>query len=55
MTDIILKIYTYLKANRMTALLSFLLVTALLVMSVLRLNYKEDIEKAIMTDGNAAK
>ena len=52
MTDIILKIYTYLKANRMTALLSFLLVTALLVMSVLRLNYKEDIADFLPLDGN---
>ena len=36
----------------MTALLSFLLVTALLIMSVLRLNYKEDIADFLPLDGN---
>lgn len=40
------------KKNKVTALLSFLLVTALLVMSVLRLNYKEDIADFLPLDGN---
>ena len=52
MTELVLRIYTYLKKNKMTALLSFLLVTALLVMSVLRLNYKEDIADFLPLDGN---
>ena len=52
MTSLILNIYTYLRRNRMTALLSFLLVTALLIMSVLRLNYKEDIADFLPLDSN---
>lgn len=52
MTEFILKLYAYLKEHRMTALLSFLLVTALLILSVLRLNYKEDIADFLPLDGN---
>ena len=52
MTELILKIYTYLRKNRITALLSFLLITALLILSVLRLNYKEDIADFLPLDGN---
>lgn len=52
MTEFILKLYAYLKEHRVTALLSFLLVTALLILSVLRLNYKEDIADFLPLDGN---
>ena len=52
MTELILKIYTYLRKNRITALLSFLLITALLILSVLRLNDKEDIADFLPLDGN---
>lgn len=52
MTQLILRIYSYMKVHRMTALLSFLLLTALLVLSVFRLSYKEDIADFLPLDDN---
>ena len=43
MTEPILHLYNYMKAHKLVAVLSFMIVTLLLVVSVLRLGYKEDI------------
>lgn len=43
MPEFILKLYDYMKMHRMTCFFSFVVITLLLVMSVLRLGYKEDI------------
>ncbi len=50
MTETILKIYGYLKAHRSVGVLSFVVLTLLLVLSVLRLNYKEDIADFLPLD-----
>ena len=50
MTDIILKIYSYLKMHRPVCILSLVAVTLLLMLSVLRLSYKEDIADFLPLD-----
>ena len=50
MTETIQRLYDYMKAHRMLCVLSFVVVTLLLVMSVLRLNYKEDIADFLPVD-----
>ena len=50
MTEIILKIYGYLRQHRPVCLLSFVVITLLLMLSVLRLNYKEDIADFLPLD-----
>ena len=50
MTDFILKIYGYLRMHRSVCILSFVVVTLLLILSVLRLNYKEDIADFLPLD-----
>ena len=50
MTDLILKIYGYLRMHRSVCILSFVVVTLLLILSVLRLNYKEDIADFLPLD-----
>ena len=50
MTETIQRLYDYMKAHRMLCVLSFAVVTLLLVMSVLRLNYKEDIADFLPVD-----
>ena len=52
MTDFIIRIYTYLRAHRLMGAAAFLVVTAALVLSVLRLQYKEDIADFLPLDGN---
>ena len=43
MTELILKLYGYMKGHRLLGALSFIVVTGLLALSVSRLDYKEDI------------
>lgn len=50
MTGLILKIYDYMRAHRMTCFFSFLAVTLILILSVSRLNYKEDIADFLPID-----
>ncbi len=50
MTELILKIYGYLRMHRPVCILSFVVVTLLLILSVLRLNYKEDIADFLPLD-----
>lgn len=50
MTELILKIYGYLKMHRSVCILSFVVVTLLLILSVLCLNYKEDIADFLPLD-----
>lgn len=50
MTELILKIYSYLRMHRFVCILSFVVVTLLLILSVLRLNYKEDIADFLPLD-----
>ena len=50
MNKIILKIYDYLSAHRIVGASSFLIVTALLVLSFLNLGYKEDISDFLPLD-----
>ena len=50
MTETVQRLYDYMKAHRMLCVLSFVVVTLLLVMSVLRLNYKEDIADFLPVD-----
>ena len=50
MTATILRLYDYMKAHRMLCVLSFVVVTLLLVVSVLRLSYKEDISDFLPGD-----
>ncbi len=50
MTDIILNIYGYLKMHRLMCILSLVVVTLVLMISVLRLSYKEDIADFLPLD-----
>ena len=50
MTDFILRIFDFLRRHRLVGLLSFLAVTALLVLSLMRLGYKEDIADFMPVD-----
>ena len=50
MSEFILKLYDYMKMHRMTCFFSFVVITLLLVMSVLRLGYKEDIADFLPID-----
>lgn len=50
MTEFILKIYGYLKIHRKTGVLSFMGLTLMLLLSVMRLNYKEDIADFLPLD-----
>ena len=50
MTTLVLKIYDMMRRHRGLCLLSFLVVTLLLVASVLRLHYKEDISDFLPLD-----
>lgn len=50
MPEFILKLYDYMKMHRMTCFFSFVVITLLLVMSVLRLGYKEDIADFLPID-----
>ncbi len=50
MTEIILKLYDYMKMHRMTCIFSLIAVTLLLLLSVLRLEYKEDIADFLPMD-----
>ena len=52
MTETVQRLYDYMKAHRMLCVLSFAVVTLLLVMSVLRLNYKEDIADFLPVDSD---
>ena len=55
MTDFILKIYEYMKTHRMMCLLSFIVLTLLSVLSVMRLGYKEDIADFLPIDSEHHK
>lgn len=50
MTELILRLYGYLKVHRMMGLVSFVALTLLLVLSVSRLGYKEDIADFLPVD-----
>ena len=50
MTEIILNIYRYFRVHRLVCILSFGVVTLLLALSVLRLDYKEDIADFLPLD-----
>ena len=50
MPEFILKLYDYMRMHRMTCFFSFVVITLLLVMSVLRLGYKEDIADFLPID-----
>lgn len=50
MTNFVLKIYAYMKMHRMMCLFSFSGLTLLLMLSMLRLNYKEDIADFLPID-----
>lgn len=50
MTETIIKIYVYLKAHRLVRVFSFIAITLLLVLSVSRLGYKEDIADFLPVD-----
>lgn len=52
MTETILKLYEYLRRHRLVGLVSFVVVTLLLTVSVLRLGYKEDIADFLPVDSN---
>ncbi len=52
MTDLVLKLYGYLKAHRMSGICSFVALTLLLVLSVSRLGYKEDIADFLPVDSD---
>ena len=52
MTETILKLYDYLRQHRLVGLVSFVVVTLLLTVSVLRLGYKEDIADFLPVDSN---
>ena len=52
MTETILKLYDYLRRHRLVGLVSFVVVTLLLTVSVLRLGYKEDIADFLPVDSN---
>ena len=52
MTETILKLYDYLRQHRLVGLVSFVVVTLLLTISVLRLDYKEDIADFLPVDSN---
>lgn len=52
MSDLIIRIYTYLRAHRLTGLLAFFLLTGLLAFSTLRLGYKEDIADFLPLDAD---
>lgn len=50
MTEFFLRLYSYLKAHRTSCLTSFVALTLLLILSVSRLNYKEDIADFLPMD-----
>lgn len=52
MTELILRLYGYLKSHRMSCICSFVALTLLLLLSVSRLNYKEDIADFLPMDSN---
>ena len=52
MTDLVLKLYGYLKVRRMSGICSFVALTLLLVLSVSRLGYKEDIADFLPVDSD---
>jgi len=52
MTDFVLKIYGYMKMHRWACVFSFIAFTLLLVLSVSRLNYKEDIADFLPIDSD---
>ncbi len=55
MTELIIRIYSHLRKHRLLATASFLLVTSVLVLSVMRMSYKEDIADFLPLDGNSGK
>ena len=50
MTELVLRIYGYMKMHRMTCIFSFIVFTLLLLLSVSRLSYKEDIADFLPMD-----
>lgn len=50
MTELVLKLYSYMKGHRLVGVLSFIVVTSLLALSVSRLDYKEDIADFLPID-----
>lgn len=52
MTEFVLKLYEYMRLHHKRCLFSFVALTLLLVLSVLRLNYKEDIADFLPLDNN---
>lgn len=52
MTEAILELYDYLRRHRLAGVLSFVAVTLLLTVAVLRLGYKEDIADFLPVDSN---
>ena len=50
MTDLVLRLYGYLKLHRMSCICSFVALTLLLILSVSRLGYKEDIADFLPVD-----
>ena len=52
MIRIILRLYDYMKVHKIIGVLSFVAVTLLLIVSVFRLNYKEDIADFLPVDSN---
>ncbi len=50
MTNFILRIFDFLRRHRLVGVMSFLVVTALLVLSLMRLGYKEDIADFMPVD-----
>ena len=47
MTEFVIKVFSYMRRHRIMGILSFVMMTTMLVVSVARLNYKEDIEAAV--------
>ena len=50
MTELILKIYDYLKTHRLSGICSSVAITLILLLAVTRLNYKEDIADFLPID-----
>ena len=50
MTELILKIYDYLKTHRLSDICSSVAITLILLLAVTRLNYKEDIADFLPID-----
>lgn len=52
MTEFVIKVFSYMRRHRIVGVLSFVMMTMMLVVSVARLNYKEDIADFLPLDNN---